>query len=110
MSSSGSLSLKQNFDPTRTYGTPTPTTGTTTTETASSIAPDLYARVAGVSATTQPGGEDAAGSSKTIWDRINSPSIQRAVRGNTSPIVPVHAGGILQPTMVSKWFCRCAED
>ncbi|CAB3996521.1 Hypothetical predicted protein, partial [Paramuricea clavata] len=96
--SSSSLSLKQNFDPTRTYGSPTPTT--TTTETASSLSADLHARVSSAAGTAD--GDDPGGSAKTIWDRINSPSTQRALRGNTSPVVSVRGnGGILQPTMVN---------
>lgn len=86
--------MKQNFDSTRTYGSPTPTT--TTTETGTNFSNDIYGRVSDVVGARS--GEDPGGT-KTIWDRINSPGTQRAVRGNSSPIFPVR-GSILQPTMV----------
>ncbi|XP_028403535.1 F-BAR domain only protein 2-like isoform X2 [Dendronephthya gigantea] len=88
--SSGALSLKQNFDPTRTYASPTPSTESLPTTSA-----DVYARISGAA-------EDPGGPTKTIWDRINSPSTQRAARGSTSPVVSVRGmGSILQPTMVN---------
>jgi hypothetical protein len=93
--------LKNNFDPTRTNGSPTPTTAT---ETASGISPDVQARVSDVAGTA--GGDDPVGSPKTIWDKINSPGTQRALRGNTSPVFPVRGiGNILQPTMVKRCCC-----
>lgn len=99
------LSPKANIDPTRTYGAPTPTA--TTTETPSSLPLDLHARVSGVAAAA---GEGHGVAPKTIWDKINSPSTQRVVRGG-SPVVPVRGSsspvipvrGILQPTQVRKY-------
>lgn len=99
---SGSLSLKVSNTPTRTYGSPTSAASTTITETTTTSSADLLTSVTKTTTgTTQSDLEDVPGSSsKTIWDKISSPSNLRSAPGNTIPAMTISGGTILQPTVV----------
>ena len=92
------MSLKGNVL-TRTYGSATSAANTSATETTSTFPADLLASVTKAAmGVTQPGLEETS-PSKTIWDRINSPSNQRSLRIAGLPAASA-AGTILQPTVV----------